>query len=50
MLNAVKLLAPLALAGQLFAGGFYLQVGNPEASPEVPEGRRGSNRESRRLS
>src|ERR1700722_15188570 len=35
MLNAVKLLAPLALAGQLFAGGFYLQVGNPEASPEA---------------
>src|SRR4051812_16539932 len=23
----------LALAGQLFAGGFYLTLGNPEASP-----------------
>jgi hypothetical protein len=27
--------AVLALAGQLFAGGFYLQLGNPEASPEA---------------
>lgn len=25
----------LALAGSLFAGGFYLQLGNPEASPEA---------------
>ncbi len=25
----------LLLAGQLFAGGFYLQLGNPEASPEA---------------
>src|SRR4051794_986768 len=25
--------AVLALAGQLFAGGFYLTLGNPEASP-----------------
>jgi len=24
-----------ALAGQLFAGGFYLQAGKPEASPEA---------------
>lgn len=28
-------LATLALASQLFAGGFYLQLGNPEASPEA---------------
>ena len=28
------LAATLALAGQLLAGGFYLQLGNPEASPE----------------
>ena len=35
MLHKLKLLAPLALAGQLFAGGFYLQLGNPEASPEA---------------
>ena len=27
--------AAVALAGQLFAGGFYLQLGNPEASPEA---------------
>jgi hypothetical protein len=27
--------AALALAGQLFAGGFWLQLGNPEASPEA---------------
>ena len=25
----------LALAAQVFAGGFYLQLGNPEASPEA---------------
>ena len=25
----------LALAGQLFAGGFFLQLGNPEANPEA---------------
>jgi hypothetical protein len=24
-----------ALAGQLFAGGFYLQLGNPDANPEA---------------
>jgi hypothetical protein len=27
--------AILALAGQLWAGGFYLQAGNPAASPEA---------------
>lgn len=27
--------ALLALAGQLLAGGFYLSLGNPEASPEA---------------
>lgn len=27
--------AVLALAGQLLAGGFFLQLGNPEASPEA---------------
>ena len=27
--------AMLALAGQLFAGGFWLQLGNPEASAEA---------------
>ena len=27
--------AVLALAGQLFAGGFWLQLGNPEASAEA---------------
>jgi hypothetical protein len=27
--------AALALAGQLFAGGFWLQLGNPEASAEA---------------
>ena len=27
--------AVLALAGQLFAGGFFLQLGNPEANPEA---------------
>lgn len=38
MRNAIRMFVPaaaLALAGQLFAGGFYLQVGNPEASPEA---------------
>ena len=29
------LIAMAALAGQLFAGGFYLQLGNPEANPEA---------------
>jgi hypothetical protein len=29
------MLAPLALAGQLFAGGFFLQLGNPEANKEA---------------
>ena len=27
--------AVVALVGQLWAGGFYLQMGNPEASPEA---------------
>lgn len=27
--------ASVALAGQLLAGGFYLQLGNPEANPEA---------------
>src|ERR1041385_8594082 len=27
--------AVLTLAGQLFAGGFFLQLGNPEANPEA---------------
>ena len=38
MRNAIRMFLPaaaLALAGQLLAGGFYLQVGNPEASPEA---------------
>jgi hypothetical protein len=39
MRKSFKLAAPLAamltLAGQLMAGGFYLQLGNPEASPEA---------------
>src|SRR5467141_278979 len=30
-----SLTAGLALAGYLMAGGFWLQVGNPEASPEA---------------
>ncbi|HTS63802.1 MAG TPA: hypothetical protein VMH28_17385 [Candidatus Acidoferrales bacterium] len=29
------LLVLTALAGQVLAGGFYLQLGNPEASPEA---------------
>src|SRR3954470_7013515 len=29
------LVAMAALAGQLFAGGFYLQLGNPQANPEA---------------
>jgi hypothetical protein len=29
------LIAMTALAGQLFAGGFYLTLGNPEANPEA---------------
>ena len=29
------LVAMAAVAGQLFAGGFYLQLGNPEANPEA---------------
>ena len=28
-------IAAVALAGQLLAGGFYLSLGNPEASPEA---------------
>ena len=38
MRNVLRITAPaalLTLAGSLFAGGFYLQVGNPEASPEA---------------
>ena len=39
MRNTIKIAAPLAaaltLAGQLFAGGFYLTLGNPDASPEA---------------
>ena len=38
MRNSIRTLTPaavLALAGQMFAGGFYLQLGNPEASPEA---------------
>jgi hypothetical protein len=38
MRNTIRTLSPaavVALAGQLFAGGFYLQLGNPEASPEA---------------
>jgi len=38
MRNVLRITAPaalLALAGTLFAGGFYLQLGNPEASPEA---------------
>jgi len=37
--NFLKTIAPalaaVALAGQLWAGGFYLTLGNPEASPEA---------------
>jgi len=32
---ATPLAAVLALAGHLFAGGFWLQLGNPEASAEA---------------
>jgi len=32
---ATPVAAALALAGQLFAGGFYLVLGNPDASPEA---------------
>lgn len=38
MRNAMRMVTPaalLALAGQLLAGGFYLQMGNPDASPEA---------------
>jgi hypothetical protein len=39
MRNTLQIAAPLAavftLAGQLMAGGFYLQLGNPDASPEA---------------
>lgn len=38
MRNVLRITAPaalLALAGSLFGGGFYLQLGNPEASPEA---------------
>jgi len=33
--NATPVVAILALAGQLFGGGFFLQLGNPEANPEA---------------
>jgi len=32
---AMPVVAMLALAGQMFAGGFWLQLGNPEASAEA---------------
>jgi len=38
MRNILRITAPaalLALAGSLFGGGFYLQLGNPEASPDA---------------
>jgi len=39
MRNTLRYAAPLAaglvLAGRLLAGGFWLQLGNPEASPEA---------------
>jgi hypothetical protein len=39
MRNFTLIAAPVAvaigLAGQLLAGGFYLQLGNPEANPEA---------------
>ncbi len=38
MRNVLRVAIPaavLALAGQLMAGGFWLQLGNPEASPEA---------------
>ena len=31
----LTMLAPMVLAAPLFAGGFYLQLGNPEASQEA---------------
>ena len=34
-LIALPVAATLALAGQLFAGGFWLQLGNPEANTEA---------------
>lgn len=34
-LTRVMPAAVLALAGQLWAGGFFLQTGNPEANPEA---------------
>jgi hypothetical protein len=35
IVKAMPAVALLALAGQLLAGGFYLMLGNPEASPEA---------------
>lgn len=39
MRNTIRMTTPaaaiLALAGQLLAGGFFLQLGNPEANPEA---------------
>jgi hypothetical protein len=38
MRNVKRITIPavlLALAGSLFAGGFFVQLGNPEASPEA---------------
>ena len=34
-MRKTMLLAITVLAGQLFAGGFYLTLGNPEANPEA---------------
>lgn len=34
-MRKTMLVAMAALAGQLFAGGFYLTLGNPEANPEA---------------
>ncbi|HYW46464.1 MAG TPA: hypothetical protein VE959_26595 [Bryobacteraceae bacterium] len=31
----IRILGLLALGSQLFAGGFWLQLGNPEANPEA---------------
>ncbi len=33
--NGILAAASLAIAGQLLAGGFYLQLGNPEANTEA---------------
>jgi len=33
--KSASFLPAILLAGQLFAGGFFLQLGNPDASPEA---------------